>query len=820
MPDNKHLSGPDPKDRDEKKALAANGKTDKQSKKTKKPKKEVKLNKKGKKRLRDRTWFRVVLSIFMVCVIVGSVAATSFVMYVFSTMKDDDQLLDLDKVKLPYTTIIYGQDAAGNEVELTRLESESNRIYVSIDQIPKHMQNAVIAIEDERFRSHKGVDWKRTIAATVNEIVPIFSNRQGGSTITQQLIKNITNDRSTNALEGYARKAREIFRALNLEKTYSKDRILEAYLNTFHLGNGTDGVQAAANLYFNKDISQVSIAEAACLAGITQAPSAYDPFTNPEANKKRQLQVLAKMYELEFITKEEYEAAKNEELVFNTAAANQGTKIESYYVDYVIEQVSDDLEKLGYSEEDAISLIYTGGLRIHTPMDTSVQSYLESYYQDDSNFPSDPGRNLGEEPQSAAVVMDVNGNIVGMVGGRGVKETNRGFNRAVSPRPPGSSIKPIASYGPAIDRDLVNWSTILEDQPVRGNWPKNYYNAYRGKMTVEEGLKKSVNTLAVRVLQKVGITESFQHLRDNLGVTTLAEEDDPSGVSDYTESSLGLGGMAYGISPLEMAAAYVPFTTGGVYYQPRCYTKVEDQFGNSLLDKSNPTTKQALSPAGAKVMNQMLQQVLRAGGTASGYGFGYQPQGGKTGTSTDEDGYAHDIWFVGFSPYYVTSVWWGYDFDTNLNEDGYVPAGVWQDVMGHIHEGLAYKDFPSASGVTTRTYCVKSGKLASDTCKEKATGWYKTSNVPTETCDGTECLTDEEKKQKEEEEKKKKQEEEEASRSASISASKSASISREEEENKNSSSASSSNSSSGSTPSNGSSSSSSSGTTTKNKTAS
>lgn len=700
-----------------------------------------------KRKLRERKWFKVCLTVFFILVIVVSIAATSFMMYVFSTMKNDDQILSLENVKLAFTTIVYGKDGSGEEVEVTRLNSAENRIWVDYENIPENMIHAVVAVEDERFYKHHGVDWKRTIAATVNEVIPIYKGRPGGSTITQQLIKNITHDKSTNFLEGYARKAREIFRALNLEKMYSKEDILEAYLNTFHLGNNTDGVQAAAYVYFGKDVSELSLVECAAIAGMTQSPTEYNPFINPENNKTRRDYVLSKMLELGYITQEEYDEAVNTEPEFKSEeyAAN-AQKIESYFTDYMIDDVIDHLmEKYGYTKEEATNYLYTGGLRIYSTVDTSIQGTLESVYENDKSFPNvsrketvtDEEGNKSEvtiRPESAAVVMDFEGNILGLVGGRGEKTVNRALNRAVvAGRSNGSTMKPLAAYGPAIEQDLITYSTVMDDSPVKTlngrPWPKNYYAGYKGKMTAETALKKSVNTVAVRTIQKVGAKNSYEFLKEKLGITTLTESD--------VDDSLALGMLTDGISPLEVTAAYAVFGNGGVYYEPRTYTRVEDQFGNVVLDGSEFGSNRAFSESTAKVTNQMLQQVLQSGGTAASFRYGSMPLAGKTGT-TDSDTDNHlprDVWFVGMNPYYVTGVWWGYDSKYGVSESGYPPAAVWKNIMSQISSGKAYKNFPNASGVVQKTYCVKSGLLASDKCTETAVGWYKTSNIP-ETCSG------------------------------------------------------------------------------------
>jgi len=708
-------------------------KTDKQAtQKVDTKKKAPKLDKNGnpKPKWYKTTWFKALLIIFLVCVIIGSIAAGAFVMYVFSTMENDDELLNLDNIKMAFTTMIYAGDKDDEDLKLlTSLSRENNRIWVDYEDIPANMVNAVIAIEDERFWTHKGVDWKRTAAGLINEVIPIFSSRQGGSTITQQVVRNITDDRSTNFLEGYVRKAREIFRALNLEKRYDKEDILEVYLNIFHLANGTDGVQAAAHLYFGKDVQDLTLAECACIAGITQSPVYYDPFTNPENNRTRQMRILGNMLEQEMISQEEYDAAASQEMVFNTEEfeANRGS-VTSYYEDAVINAVIDDLmEQYEYTESEAFDLLYTGGLRIYTKQDPKAQAALEKIYANDKNFIKVRGET---QPQSAAVVMDTKGNVVALVGGRGEKTESLCLNRATeTTRQNGSTMKPIGSYGPAIEKNLVTWSTVIEDSPVKKingkDWPKNYYGEYRGNMTVQTALQKSVNTVAVKTGQLVTPQAAYNHLTSNLGITSLVKK-------DIDLSPMFLGALTNGVSVLELTAAYVPFSNGGTYYEPKLYTLVEDQFGNVILDNTDVYSKRVYSKDTAFVMNKMLQTVLQSGGTAYSYRYGSMPLAGKTGTTQD----ANDIWFVGMNPYYTCAVWWGFDIPDTLSESGYQPAATWKKIMSTISSGLKYKNFPSADGVQQLEYCTETGLLKSDACEKGAMGWYKKSNIP-ETC--TEC---------------------------------------------------------------------------------
>ena len=363
--------------------------------------------------------------------------------------------MDIRNIKLNYTSIIWATDANGENYELKRLHSEENRIWVDIDQMPVHLQEAAIAAEDKRFKYHHGVDWKRTIYSAINEVLHL-SKRQGGSTITQQLIKNITKNDEVRV----ERKIKEIFSALNLEKEYTKPEILEAYLNTIHLGNNTNGVQAAANLYFGKDVSELTLAESASIIAITQYPVYYNPFSYPENNKERQLYILDEMVKAGFISQEERDAAAAEELHFQKQQYNETiTATNSWYVDAVIEEVKDDLcAQYGYNSRSAMQKILSGGLQIYTVYDKNVQESLEKIFENDDEYI--PKVYNKEQPQAAMAVLGYDGSILGLVGGRGTKDGSRSYNRAtMSFRSPGSTIKPIGLYALAIDQNLVNWST-------------------------------------------------------------------------------------------------------------------------------------------------------------------------------------------------------------------------------------------------------------------------------------------------------------------------------------------------------------------------
>lgn len=679
--------------------------------------------KKGKQRV-----LKIVLSLFLVGLITVSLVVACFMFYAFTMV---DGTMDEDITALDFTTTIYVDDGDGTYKEYQRLHGEYNRIWVdyirtkaqSNDEaytgIPERLATAFIAIEDKRFRDHDGIDWKRTIGAFVNEFVPIYSSRQGGSTITQQLVKNLTNDRSQKA----SRKIREIMRARYLEGKYSKDEILEAYLNTIPLGHGTYGVEVAANYYFGKSVNDLTLAECACLASITKSPTYYAPDTYPERNKERRESVLYEMLEQGYITEEEYNAALSEELTITAdeRVLNQNG-VNSYFVDALITQVSEDIsEKYGYDKSHAEQMFYNGGYKIYATVDTSIQEIAETVFADSGTYglKSSDGSSL----MGSITVMDYKGNVKALVGGIGEKTTNRGFNAAVdAKRQPGSTMKPIAAYAPAIEQDLITYSTIVNDTKTNYNgWtPKNWYRSYWGNITVQYALERSVNTIPVYLVNKLTCQTSYDFLTQKLGIKNLTSE-------DVNLAPLGMGGTNGGITTLESAAAFQIFGNGGLYYEPSLYTKVTDQDGNILLEHNSQPTM-AVSEDTATVMNHLLQTVVYGSngtGKAAAAFIPHMKIYAKTGTSNN----ANDLWFVGGSPYYVASCWCGYETQQKV-QNSTMARKMWGAVMSKVHSGLSAKVFTDSDYAVERYYCTSTGKLATSSCPSKAVGWYKKSNMP------------------------------------------------------------------------------------------
>ncbi len=653
----------------------------------------------------------VILSVILLGVIAGSVFG--------SISRADD--FDLQNLNMDFTTLVYYNDPETGEAhEMDRLYDDENRIWAEYEQIPQFMKDAFVSIEDERFFSHGGFDVKRIIGAAIN-MMKKGGYSYGASTITQQLVKNLTGDDEVTI----ERKIQEIYRAIQIEKEFSKDEILELYLNTIYLSQQCNGVQAAANVYFGKDVSELTLAECASIAGITQYPSLYDPIVNPQNNKDKQEVVLKKMLELGKISEEQYEEAVKEKLVFAQKENKDAViRSNSYYVDAVIEEVLQDLqEEKGYARQVALKMLYSGGLKIYTTVDINVQKALEDLYTNPDKFPKVSG---DVQPESAAVVIDPEtGNIVGLIGGRGEKLASRTLNRATDTlRQPGSTIKPIAVYAPAIEYGHINPTSTVVDGPITiDGWsPRNAGGGYSGPVSVSTAVARSLNTVAVKVLDKITPDASFDFLQKNLGITSLVESETRDGkvFTDKGYPALALGGLTDGISVTEMCAAYVPFVSKGLYTKPTTYTKVENHNGEVILEKNSDDVKIAMSELTAYQVTQLLQGVVRYGtGSSARLDNSKIPAAGKTGTTSNDN----DRWFIGYTPYYVTAVWFGYDQPKSLGSIGYNPSiPIWREIMNKIHEGKEGKTFSLPNGIKTTAICTESGQLATSACFKDVRG--------------------------------------------------------------------------------------------------
>lgn len=731
--------------------------------------------------------FTALGSILLTVLLIGGLCAlivgTAFAVYLSGYVDSSIDEFEILASEQKRTSQIFVDDGMGNlsELEDQKLYMSENRVYVDYEDIPQNLIDAYISTEDKRFYDHNGVDWLRTIKATV--YYALGNSAGGGSTLTQQLIKNATGNNDNTP----QRKIGEIFQALNLEKNYSKEQILEMYLNTIYLSQGCYGVQSASYTYFGKPVKELNLLECAAIASITQNPSKWDPKLHPENNIIRRNSILENMLEQGKITKAEFDSAYNAELTIydpeesedpdNDPGESSGsaTGVNSWYVDAVIEDAIELLmERYEVNYNVGEQMLYTGGFRIVTAMDPKVQQVLEEVFTDTDIIDEIIGASPGMvKPQSAIVVLDTkNGNILGLVGGRGEKYKSRLFNFATQAhRQTGSAMKPLSVYGPALESGIINYATVFDDSPYsyddEGNgWPKNSPAVYRGLTPVITGITNSVNTMAVKILDRLGIENSFNFLTEKMHITTLYRNKVINGsvYNDLSLPALALGGMTEGVSVRELAGGFTTFTNEGVYCQPRTVLKILDSKGNTVVDNAL-LTEECLSRENASIMTKMMNNVVVNGTGSSIKLKNYVFTAGKTGTTTKNN----DKWFVGYTPYYLGGVWFGYERAQSLGGFSGNPAmKIWDYAMTKLHEELVFTpdgedgfDYQTDRqgnaipkiysdvidpGVLTLQFCQTCGKLATEKCKKvyhygtsntqnmTATGYFTADNMPTESC--------------------------------------------------------------------------------------
>lgn len=627
-------------------------------------------------------------------------------------------------------------DSDGNTI--ASLGSEKGKIKVSLDQIPDNLKEAYISIEDERYYSHGGVDVKRTAAAIGSYIIHFGSSSFGGSTITQQLVKNMTGDSS----DKISRKVNEWWRASTLESCASKEEILEAYLNTIYVGPNTYGVEAGAQYYFSKSVKDLSLEECAFLAGINHSPNSYNPFsdkTDSEKIKKRTKTVLSKMKDLNKISNEDYESAcKNVDsgLNFKKGTITTGSGVYSYHTDALINQVTEEIaEKYKISKTFANNYLENAGATIQGTQNSKVQSEIEKEFEKKKyQLASNTG---GDPSQAAMVIMDhKTGQVVGCAGGLGKKTQSRPLNRATqSVRQTGSAMKPIAILAPAIDKKIITCASLLDDteKDFEGGYHPEDYNKPLGMVTVRRAVESSQNVPFVEIMEELKPKNSIKYMK-KMGITTLTDKDD--------NLSLALGGLDKGISPLEMAGAYSTIANDGEYIEPTFYTEVTRKNGKRLI-KNKQEKHQVFSEEVAYVLKELLTQpVLGSKGTATYCKINGVDVAAKTGT-TDEN---YDRWLCGFTPYYTATCWYGYDKNETVNFNKKNPAGlIWANVMTRIHSGLASAIFERPSKVEVATICNVSGEKATTGCTDIYTEFFVKGTVPRD-CEihvGTPIVVDE-----------------------------------------------------------------------------
>lgn len=725
---------------------------------------------------------RIIGTLLLVFVVTLTIFSGIFMAYINSTMRGKVEVY-LDEFETKVSTELYSQDPDTGEwvmYQTLYLNSE-NRIWTDLEDIPKYLQKAAIAIEDKRFEKHHGVDWKGTTRAIVYTL--FGKNVQGGSTITQQLVKNVTGDNEVTV----KRKITEIYRALELEKRYEKDEILEAYLNEVFFGQSCYGVVTASRMYFNKDVSDLTLAECASLMGITNNPSMYDPTLSSwtrENNRERQLTILGAMLEQGKISQEEYDEAKAEDIVFSNGftisgkyVGSDGTATDpepeetttddtespedeeeptikgrySWFTEAMIGDVADALvEKYGITDkvrdngttytayEQAWDMVHGKGYKIYTTQNPKYQKIAEDVCYDLSNIPytssytNSAGEQVEDQLQIALTIVDpTNGYVVAMIGGAGEKQADRVWNWAVNARQCGSAIKPVSTYAPALDDGTINGASVIDDYPMLLNgdvWPRNANWRYQGLTALHKALAQSLNTCAVRTNLAYGVDRSYEFLVNKLGFENLT----------YTDSqqvgNMALGGFEKGVTTEEMAAAYAAFVNEGVYTKPRTFVRVEDANGNVILENEAQSTV-AMKNTTAAIINHLLQE-------AALNGTGYEAQfsgmhiAGKTGSTNSNK----DRYFVGYTPYYSCAVWAGYEHNQRIVASGNPCSAIFRKVMSAIHEELPDKDFFSCAGLTSVAVCADSGMLASENCaldvrgSRVYTALVAADNAPTSVC--------------------------------------------------------------------------------------
>lgn len=656
-----------------------------------------KKSKKGKKKI----W-----KIILLTIVWGIVIMIGLGVGVIYSIFNGAGELPLEKFEIHnFTTFVYDKD--GNEY--TTLDTKENRVYVSIDEMSPYLPKAFIAIEDERFETHFGIDIKRTGAAALKWLTTGNSDF-GGSTITQQLIKKVTEDDD----RSWQRKAREIVRAVQLEQKMSKNQIIELYMNIIFLGENSYGVETAAHTYFNKTAAELTIAECAMIGGLAQKPSSANPFSNYEAAKKRQENVLYKMFELGYISQAQYDEAIAEELK-PEKGSNSAKTSNSYFVDAVVDTVIKDLaQKYGIDEGEAQRKVFSNGYKIYTTLDPAIQSAAEEVYKEEKYFKLKNG-NYDPNLQSAIVIIDYKkGNVVGLVGGAGEKTVQRGLNRATQTyRQPGSTMKPLGVYGPALEAGIITAASTFDEVQttfqIKGSkpWTPENNGAYRGLISTRKAISASSNIVAAKVFNELGAAASR---------TFLLKLNLPLSNSDVAGASLALGGLTKGFSPLEHAGAYSAIANEGIYIEPKLYTKVEDRDGNVILEKYSEVTS-VMSKQNAYILTNMMQSVITSG-TGTSAALSNMPVAGKTGTTNS----SKDRWFAGYTPYYHASVWVGYDEPKAISVSGNPAAKLWKAVMEKVHKDLENKPFTKPDKIVTAEICKDSGMKPTELCKKDRRG--------------------------------------------------------------------------------------------------
>ena len=706
---------------------------EKTNKKNRKHGKNEKVKSDKKKFSQKHPKLTVFLRILVLLIIIVTVVGAGILVgMIYGGWGDDFEITKEELVIGSSNSIILDKD--GNK--LAELSGDENRKIIKLDQMPKNLKNAYVAIEDERFYKHNGVDIKRTGAAVVQYIIHRGKSSFGGSTITQQLVKNITKDDERSGAEGILRKVKEWAKAYQIERMLSKDQILELYLNIIFVGGSNNlGVEVGAEYYFNKSASDLDLAECAFLAGINNSPNSYNPYgekDNSEKIKTRTKTVLNKMKELGMIEQAEYDEAvtKVENGLPFQKATSMGS-VYSYHTDAAISQVIEDIaQEKGISKSLASTYVYSSGLTIYSTQDTALQAKMDEVMVNNSKQYTRNSKTVqGATSQSAMVIIDNStGYVVGVEGGLGEKNESRGLNRATqSPRQTGSSIKPLTSLVPGINEGTITPATIYDDNSTDfgiPGWTPKDYNAFKGLITVRSAITTSQNIPFIKVVDELTTAKSAEYL-EKMGVSTLEQTDKQS------LAAMSIGGFTKGITPLEMAGAYATIANNGTYRRPLFYTKVTDTDGNVVLE-GKQTSEEVISPQAAYVVKNLLTSVVEdINGTAKYCKISGIDVAAKTGTTNKN----FDKWLCGFTNYYTAATWYGFDQNEEVTGSTNVAGRIWDAVMTKVHEGMASSKFEKPEGVVTETICRASGKKATSKCTDTYQEVFVEGKVPGE-CDG------------------------------------------------------------------------------------
>ena len=650
--------------------------------------KKAKKVKKEKKHPKLRMAIKIMLVIFLILCVIGA----GIVAGMFFGLFGDDFEITKEELKIGASNSVVVDSNGG---VIANLSGDEKRKVIKLEDMADYLPKAYVAIEDERFYKHNGVDLKRTAGAILHTVTG--NSSYGGSTITQQLVKNITKDDESSGLAGIFRKVKEWAKAYQVERMISKDQILELYLNILYVGGegNLHGVELGAEYYFNKSAK-----------------------------------VLAKMKELGYIqNEEEYnEAVKQAEegLKFEKAAIATGTTY-SYHTDAVIDQVINQvMDEKDISRQLAENYVYSSGLTIHSTVDSTIQARLEEEYAKEKYKKTSPSKK--QTTQSGMAIIDYKtGNVVGIAGGLGTKE-GAGWNRATQmKKQTGSSIKPIADVAPALEEKVITPATVYDDVKTDfggGYTPKNDGERYRGIINIRQFIETSQNIPALKIMKELTPEKSIQYLK-KMGITSLDDKKD-------NVLSLAIGGMTDGVSPLEMAAAYGTIANDGIYITPTFYTKVVDSSGNTVLTPKQEQVR-AVSEQTAYLTKKITQEPVNSSrGTATYCKISGMDVAAKTGT-TDK---SYDRWLCGFTPYYSAATWFGYDDSEEVKGFSQNPAGqIWDAVMTDIHKKLANASFQKPSGIVEQTVCRTTGCLATTGCTDTYKEIFASNNIP-EKCQG------------------------------------------------------------------------------------